>query len=774
MKHNKFGLLLTLVAVFMVSGCEFVVKDPSNKDSSFPTPPSSSEPGPTSNTPEPSSNTLNPSSSGEEVKFLTLGELAGASEGQYYTKGTITRIINYTNQAMMDVYIHDLNTTTKAMDAMLIKNIPSSVFLAKDYEIQVKGTLSHQKLANDVNYSLMSVKTASDVSVTNKMSEVTYESEKYSDDMWSKQALYNINHYVALENLSLADVNVTTNNDEPLIVCASTSSKENIEIRIDLGDKTLNAKVASDFTSYKASNSKLTISGFIGGNVKDNVPYPYLRLTQNDDYQEIKVEIPDERKISMYGINDFHGSVKPNTSSYEAGIAKIGSFFKKQKQDGNTLLFNSGDMWQGSIESNYNHGELLTNCMNYIEFDCFTLGNHEFDWGQEYIVKNMALAGKDGKTINGYQTPFLAANIYKYDINTNTTKEYANLGQKYTIRTLENGLRVGIIGVIGYDQITSINSQYVDDLTFLNPVNVIKDLSDELRNEKNVDVVAVSLHGGQSELLNTGITETSFVSNKRYVDAVFCAHTHLPEVALENGVPFVQAGSNGKYYGNIELVVDKEGNVTCESYAHTYTSKISTTVDPVFNEIMNPYFAKSDEASNEKLGTLDNTLASSDDLVNLVTHAMAYQAKENGFDIDYAISNTGRANLEAGEVTYGELYRSLPFDNIVYIIDVKGKEIRNELKYNNMYRLDKAALDDNKTYRIATIDYLAFHRNSRRQYNYFPSLVVVGQITKAGYEIFNYREITREYLKSLNGTIKASDYSSTLKVHDTSLLNSKI
>ena len=117
--------------------------------------------------------------------------------------------------------------------------------------------------------------------------------------------------------------------------------------------------------------------------------------------------------------------------------------------------------------------------MNEIEFDCFTLGNHEFDWGVSMIQNNQKRKGD-----NGYQTPFLAANIYQYDMDSKEIGDYAQLGEKYTIKTLENGLKVGIIGVIGKDQITSISSQHVDDYIFLDPVPIIQDLSDELKTKK--------------------------------------------------------------------------------------------------------------------------------------------------------------------------------------------------------------------------------------------------------------------------------------------------
>ncbi len=785
MKKNRFLPLMALSMLCLISGCNLVITGPTSSNSSF-----SSILGPSSNNsssssssgrlPSSSSSPISSSSGNDDPNVISLKALLEMDEGHYLTKGTITSIINYPKQEMMNLYIHDWDEASKTMTSILVQNVPTSLYLAKGNEIKIYGSFKRETIFNDIVRPTLTIQNASDVSIINQISSSEYEAKKYDEASWKQSALYGINNYASIEKLALIDVGSEEDiNDNAIKVQAGFASGSEIQIRIDLGDEALNKQVATAFLNAQEANEKVTIKGFIDADLNESGgAFPYLRLTSTSDYQLVKeeIDIPDERTISMYGINDFHGSIVANDANYEAGIIKIGSFLKNKKKEKNTLLINSGDMWQGSIESNYNYGELLTNCMNYIEFDCFALGNHEFDWGQDIIARNRSLAGKDGKTINGYQTPFLAANIYRYDIATKTQKEFANLGQKYVVKTLDNGLKVGIIGAIGYNQITSINSPYVDDLTFLNPVNVIKDLSDELRNDKKVDAVIVSYHGSQSELVGQGITEISQASQKRYVDAVFCAHTHLRESTIENDVPFVQAGCNGRSYGNIELVVDKQGNITCKNYSYDYTSNIVTEIDPVFSEILNPYLEQSNKIANEELGYLNGDLSYNGELVNLVTKAMALQSKLSGYDIDYAISNSGRATLTAGNINHGAVYRSLPFDNTIYIIDVKGSEIRNELKYssNGMYRLDKEALQNNKIYRIATIDYLAFHRNTNRDYNYFPSLSVVGILTKEGYDIYNYRDITCDYLKSLNGTINAGDYSSSLNEHNKSLLDSKI
>ncbi len=477
--------------------------------------------------------------------------------------------------------------------------------------------------------------------------------------------------------------------------------------------------------------------------------------------------IEGSRKLSIYAINDFHGSVNENVSNDEAGIIKIGAYLKEKKSEGNTLLLNSGDLWQGSIESNYNHGYLLTDCMNNIEFDCFTIGNHEFDWGQKYIQLN-----RERSSTNNYKTPFLAANIYNYDIDSKTIKDYANLGDKYVIRELENGLKVGIIGVIGKNQITSITSQHVDNLNFNETSSIIKTLSDELRIEKNVDVVLLDCHADQYSITGSSesnfydknqITSVSSKSHQRYVDAVFCAHSHYKTESMINGVPFIQGASNGKYISNVELNIDENGVVVCTLNENLDALQVTNGYfDQELADLVSTYKTESDLVGNEELGTFNGYFSSSGgSLPNLVCEAVSSYATKTGYDIAYAMVNNGRATIESGKVTYAELYRALPFDNEVFVIETTGERLKAEMDYDSNYicRLDKEPFDINKTYRVAVIDYLATHRNSSRDYDYFRGMKILGKLEKEGYDIYNYRDITADYIREKK-TLNYSNYTS--------------
>ena len=87
-----------------------------------------------------------------------------------------------------------------------------------------------------------------------------------------------------------------------------------------------------------------------------------------------------ERTIEIYAFNDFHGRISENIYENEPGISKLASYLEKQREiSDEVVVINSGDYWQDTYESGYNKGKLLTECLDEMKVDAFTLGNHEFD-----------------------------------------------------------------------------------------------------------------------------------------------------------------------------------------------------------------------------------------------------------------------------------------------------------------------------------------------------------------------------------------------------------
>ena len=136
--------------------------------------------------------------------------------------------------------------------------------------------------------------------------------------------------------------------------------------------------------------------------------------------------------LDFYAVNDLHGKLLDN--SLQPGIDELTSYLKTMRSiDDYAVFLSSGDMWQGTSESHLTRGRIITDWMNSLGFVSMTIGNHEFDWGEDAIKENLALA----------DFPFLAINVY--DRASDTRVDYCAPSV-----TLEyGGATIAIIGAIG-------------------------------------------------------------------------------------------------------------------------------------------------------------------------------------------------------------------------------------------------------------------------------------------------------------------------------------
>ena len=466
--------------------------------------------------------------------------------------------------------------------------------------------------------------------------------------------------------------------------------------------------------------------------------------------------------IEIYATNDIHGAVMEEYD--RMGISKLGTYLKGKKENPNTLLLDQGDTWQGSIYSNYNHGGLITDVMNYIHYDARSVGNHDFDWGLEYIENNTK------RSFDGYSVPVLAGNVYDFNFDTKEIgdTQQSQLGTSSVTYVLDNGVKVGILGGIGDTQITSINSIFTTDITFINHINFIKNEANYLRNVEKCDVVIASIHTGQEEVLHNNLAN--------YVDLVLCGHTHRQEYTMEDGVCFVQSKAYSQSMGHITLTYDYDlGEVTKTSLEYITASTVKnavSTIDPVIQEIVNTYNTECDSEANQVVAShVTGSFYSSEELPNLMCRAILETCIAEGIDdVFLSYTNNARASLYNTSWTYADLYQAFPFDNMIFIMNITGEELLREIaSYNFICRnsaFTENEIDPNGTYKIAAIDYLCFHTNEERYYDYFP-------VSGGTYETYldnNYRVVLKNWLSN-NGygnekVLVSGNFSSSVWEHD--------
>lgn len=489
----------------------------------------------------------------------------------------------------------------------------------------------------------------------------------------------------------------------------------------------------SEEKEYEIPTDK--VGEFYGGLVNDNVHVGYEFVASLEAIEKPKT---GRGEVKIYSFNDFHGAVLQ--TKQEPGIKAFASYYKEKSQEDNTLIFDQGDTWQGSLESNYCDGAIVQDVFNYAGVSLRTVGNHDFDWGLEQLEETI------NRKMDGDYIPCLAANVYDFKDGKTGTTQQSQYGKEYATFTLENGIKVGVVGVIG-TLMSSICSNRIETVNFINPIKVIKEMSDYLRMRKKCDIVVASTHNAISYDFEGSLADISPVSNKHYVDLVLGGHEHTRNTFDINGVYFVQSDSHGKSSELTTFSYDFENNSLVglsERKTLTYNDYLdySDHPDSTISKMVDDYLVEVEEIGNEVLSTHFNGYYSTAVLSNLMSEAIFEKVKSSGFDVDYSYCNSARESYYGNTFTYRDLYRCFPFDNEIVLMEIDAGVFTG-------YRPSKyGEVDPNKkTHKVAVVDYVALHQDSSRVYDIFPDSVVHSRtMFKDEDKLITYRDILKDFL----------------------------
>lgn len=408
------------------------------------------------------------------------------------------------------------------------------------------------------------------------------------------------------------------------------------------------------------------------------------------------------KRLDFYNLNDTHGAV--TESSQEPGLAKLSTYIKgKMNENPNGSVFtSSGDMWQGSADSNITRGKLVIDWMNYLNCSAQAIGNHEFDWKIDTINSNQ----------ERMNFPLLACNIV--DKNTYEPVDWI---QPYTTIT-RNGVHIGIVGAIGQGQTSDILASNVAGLKFVDPTENALHWINYLK-ENGADIILFLIHDSIARI-DSQIYQA--------VDAIFGAHTHTGERDMISGTPAIQATSNGKNVGYINLNY-AFGTQTSSVIDYGWDNNsviLECTEDSATLALWGPYEEEINTVKNRVVANYGSAIYSSEipNIYNRYAYKYYNDTKTTtglNYSIFAVVTNNARASIypQNGVVTYGDVYKALPFDNTLTVCRMTGSNLKQITTYSSshwyhvssnqtMDRNDIADLVNNSTYYyILTIDYIA-------------------------------------------------------------------
>ena len=261
--------------------------------------------------------------------------------------------------------------------------------------------------------------------------------------------------------------------------------------------------------------------------------------------------------------SDYSPDVTGNDSTL-GGFARIAGYFDQvEKELGEKpLILDGGDFLMGTLFHTLETSEgFQLRLMEKMGYDVVTIGNHEFDFG----VKNLGRIIKNASD-KGSIPPLVLSNI-QFNPDEPEDNLLQELFQKKTIQSNYimdyNGIKIGFFGLMGVEAATV--APFARPASFTDRLIVAEEMSKYLKETKKVDLVVCLSHCGVNKDKKGKWTgeDVELAKEVGDIDLIISghSHTHLFEPLMVNGIPIVQAGSEGQFVGRIDLDW-KDGKLT--------------------------------------------------------------------------------------------------------------------------------------------------------------------------------------------------------------------
>lgn len=261
------------------------------------------------------------------------------------------------------------------------------------------------------------------------------------------------------------------------------------------------------------------------------------------------------QRLVVLQTGDTHSRMEPiaptatDENAGRGGVVRRATFVKQfRAEHPAVLLFDCGDISQGTPYYNLFRGELEVKMMNLMQYDAMTIGNHEFDFGLDNLARLFRMA----------RFPVVCAN---YDVS-GTVLE--GLVKPYVV--LERyGLRIGVFGVSPQPEglVASANCQGIE---YEDAIEAAQRTATLLKEKEKCDVIVCLSHlGTHITYPEDAVDDEKLIAGTKYIDVVLGGHTHtfmkapmLYPNAEGKQVPLLHTGKNGAHVGRIDLDIVQE------------------------------------------------------------------------------------------------------------------------------------------------------------------------------------------------------------------------
>ena len=418
------------------------------------------------------------------------------------------------------------------------------------------------------------------------------------------------------------------------------------------------------------------------------------------------------KTITILQTSDLHGMVNPfdyaSNKENKTSMAHAAAIIKAEREaDPDLLLLDTGDTTQANYIQSFLDEEPhpMIEAMNYLEYDAWTLGNHEFNFDFKYTTKE----------IEEFQGVALGGNFYKAD-----GTRWIDAYQIFEV----DGVKVAVFGVDAphIPQWEKSDPGHYDNMKITNPDEETGKILDEL--EGKADVIIGSIHYGlDGEYGVAGCREIAETYGDR-MDALFIGHAHATVNETIGGIPVLEPGSNGEFVSKVTLTLKADGDGWAVDKAEgELIDCAEVTPDPEFLAEFKDLHEKSLELASREVGAVGKTFIDpleflpgipsavlEDDAVTDLVNKV--QMERAGADVSLAALFDATSNLQAGPFLHRDSVKIYKYDNTLYGVKVTGKQMKAIMEekagnFFNQYQPGDVTISFNPNIRLYNYDMFA-------------------------------------------------------------------
>ena len=374
-------------------------------------------------------------------------------------------------------------------------------------------------------------------------------------------------------------------------------------------------------------------------------------------------------RVTILHFNDFHGYIAAHRTpeGQRGGIARMAALIESIRKENEamgvpTLLLFAGDLVQGSPVSTLFHGSQSLRMLGDAGVDLAVMGNHALDYGQENFF---SLIGQS-------PYPWLACNVTRQEPG-GATEPILAPGKTLV---LQNGLRVGVVGMVTGELVTATNPKNVVGIAADDPVEAAgRHLPDF---DAQSDLLIVLSHCGIA-------CDKNMADAYPNVDLIVGGHNHnlYEQPILENRTAIVQAGQYGEHLGRADIRVQGDVGVI-ESY-RLYSITPDLLEDPEIAAEVEAVMAQVDRRGQEVIATATALLDGSREAVRRTESNLGdlvCDLLRERLETDVVLINGGsfRASINPGPIKVADVLAVFPFGNTLVKMRVGGDVIRRAIE----------------------------------------------------------------------------------------------